>query len=79
MSLLQSSLFPEIMLEISGWQLDASLLTVLSNATRLARDISNEGTQTLVACQALRLLYQSFSLVARSSTDSPRGRRCVSV
>ena len=29
MSLLQSSLFPEIMLEISGWQLDASLLNVI--------------------------------------------------
>jgi hypothetical protein len=29
MSLLQSSLFPEIMLEISGRQLDASLLNVI--------------------------------------------------
>jgi len=29
MSLLQSSLFPEMMLEISGWQLDASLLNVI--------------------------------------------------
>jgi hypothetical protein len=29
MSLLQSSLFPEIMLEMSGWQLDASLLNVI--------------------------------------------------
>jgi hypothetical protein len=29
MSLLQSSLFPEIMLEILGWQLDASLLNVI--------------------------------------------------
>jgi hypothetical protein len=29
MSLLQSSLFPEIMLDISGWQLDASLLKVI--------------------------------------------------
>jgi len=29
MSLLQSSLFPEMMPEISGWQLDASLLNVI--------------------------------------------------
>ncbi len=29
MSLLQSSFFPEIMLEKSGWQLDASLLKVI--------------------------------------------------
>jgi hypothetical protein len=29
MSLLQSSLFPEIMLDRSGWQLDASLLKVI--------------------------------------------------
>jgi len=29
MSLLQSSLFPDTMLEISGWQLDASLLNVI--------------------------------------------------
>jgi hypothetical protein len=29
MSLLQRSLFPEIMLERSGWQLDASLLKVI--------------------------------------------------
>jgi hypothetical protein len=29
MSPLQSSLFPEIMLEISGWQLDASLIKVI--------------------------------------------------
>ncbi len=29
MSLLQRSLFPKIMLEMSGWQLDASLLNVI--------------------------------------------------
>jgi hypothetical protein len=29
MSLLQSSLFPDMMLEMSGWQLDASLLKVI--------------------------------------------------
>ena len=29
MSLLQSSLFPEMMLERLGWQLDASLLNVI--------------------------------------------------
>jgi len=29
MSLLQSSLFPDIMLEISGWQLDDNLLNVI--------------------------------------------------
>jgi hypothetical protein len=29
MSLLQISLFPERMLEMSGWQLDASLLNVI--------------------------------------------------
>jgi hypothetical protein len=48
MSLLQSSLFPEIMLERSGWQLDASLLNVIYCNLRSLFDISSKGTQASV-------------------------------
>jgi len=49
MSLLQSSLFPEIMLEISGWQLDTSLLNVI-RCSKVSPRYKHQG-DTNVSCR----------------------------
>ena len=47
MSLLQRSLFPKIMLEMSGWQLDASLLNVIY-CNLVTQRYKQKGTLALV-------------------------------